>query len=103
MTVSTGAPLSLSACSIACSDQHLDGPTLFVEPIELGADRSRLLRSGAGQHSDAEVRLPDAASGVDAWPERKTQITAARRPDQPRRFGKRVHPDVLAACHNLQA
>ncbi len=80
----------------------LDRPPFLVEPVELGGDAPRFLRILGGEQAHAEVRLADAAAGIDARAEREAEIGAGRRPRQPRRLGQRGEADIAAPRHHLQ-
>ena len=85
------------------ANDHFDRSAFLVQAVELGRNFSRLLGVGGSEEANAEVRLADAPAGVDARPQRKAEVAAARRLHQPRGFGKRRKADVLPPRHDPQA
>ena len=62
----------------------LDRLALAIEPIELGGDFGGFDRIVFEQKPHAQIGAADAAAGIDARPEQKTEMPGFRRPGKPR-------------------
>ncbi len=80
----------------------LDRLALAVEPIELAGDPRRFDRIVFDQKLDAQVGTADAAAGIDARPEQKTEMPGFRRSGQPRHVHQADMPRTLAPAQRDQ-
>ena len=81
----------------------LDRLPLAIEPVELGGDLCRFDRIGFHQEPHAEIGAADAAAGIDAGPQQKTEMPGFRRAGQPRHIHETDKSRLLAPAQHQQA
>ena len=81
---------------------HLDGLPLAVEPVELGGDARRFNRIVFEQQPHAEIGAADAAAGIDARAEQKSEMPRFRRTGQPRHVHQAGMPHAVALAERDQ-